>query len=103
MTEAPSQMAARTLKLVANCIIKLANLAEAKVRFLSAVLHALAAELSTPSGKLKKNVSKNSSLLCCFQESFMELINQFIRDNQQRMVMFLDELSVRIVFKAFIA
>ncbi len=26
----------------------------------------------------------------------MDLINQFIRDNQQRMVMFLDELSVCI-------
>ena len=33
MTEAPSQMAARTLKLVANCLIKLANLAEAKVSY----------------------------------------------------------------------
>lgn len=29
--EVPSQMAARTLKLVANCLIKLANLGEAKV------------------------------------------------------------------------
>ena len=26
----------------------------------------------------------------------MEVINPFIRDNQQRMVMFLDELSVRL-------
>ena len=31
ITEVPSQMAARTLKLVANSLIKLANLAEAKV------------------------------------------------------------------------
>lgn len=56
ITEAPSQMAARSLKLVANCLIKLANLTEAK-------------------------------------EAHMEVINPFIRDNQQRMVMFLDELS----------
>ena len=55
--EAPSQEAARTLKLVANSLIKLANLTEAK-------------------------------------EAYMEVINPFIRDNQQRMVMFLDELSV---------
>ena len=32
-TEAPSQMAARTLKLVANSLIKLANLVEAKVSY----------------------------------------------------------------------
>ena len=31
VAEAPSQMAARSLKLVANCLIKLANLTEAKV------------------------------------------------------------------------
>ena len=30
------------------------------------------------------------------QEAHMEVINPFIRDNQQRMVMFLDELSVRL-------
>lgn len=56
ITEAPSPMAHRTLKLTANCLIKLANLVEAK-------------------------------------EPYMEVINPFIRDNQQRMVMFLDELS----------
>ncbi|ELT91839.1 hypothetical protein CAPTEDRAFT_152841, partial [Capitella teleta] len=56
ITEAPSQTAARTLKLVANCLIKLANLGEAK-------------------------------------ESYMEVVNPFIRDNQQHMIMFLDELS----------
>ena len=35
---------------------------------------------------------------CLFvhQEAHMEVINPFIRDNQQRMVMFLDELSVRL-------
>ena len=31
----------------------------------------------------------------------MEVINPFIRDNQQRMVMFLDELSVRVQVSAF--
>jgi Ras GTPase-activating protein 1 len=56
ITEAPSQTGARTLKLVASSLIKLANLVEAK-------------------------------------EPYMEIINPFIKENQQRMVMFLDELS----------
>ena len=34
--------------------------------------------------------------LVVHQEAHMEVINPFIRDNQQRMVMFLDELSVRL-------
>ena len=39
VTEAPSQIAARTLKLVANCLIKLANLVEAKVNFFKKIIN----------------------------------------------------------------
>ena len=36
----------------------------------------------------------DSELAFSLQEACMEVINPFIRDNQQRMVMFIDELSV---------
>ena len=46
---------------------------------------------------------KVKQIFSLFQEPYMEVINPFIRDNQQRMVMFLDELSVsfQLTFQIF--
>ncbi len=40
--------------------------------------------------------NKKNNTFLIMQEPYMEVINPFIRDNQQRMVMFLDELSVSL-------
>lgn len=80
----PSSAAGRTLTLVAKSVQNLANLVEfgAKVG-LSCTLHTV--DMFQPSithGFVPK------------QEPYMEGVNPFIKNNKQRMIMFLDELGV---------
>ena len=108
-------MAARTLKLVANCLIKLANLAEAKVHKKVATTAQFLTSCDPPPITTTSDLENLHALPCMFfggnlasgqntlvslllQEQCMEVVNPFIRDNQQRMIMYLDKLSVSKTF-----